>query len=43
MHRIVYTSSSTRLMSEKRLQELLAVSRRNNQRDGISGLLIYHD
>jgi hypothetical protein len=38
---LVYVSSAVTLMSRHALVELLTVSRRNNQRDGVSGLLLY--
>ncbi|MGY6632609.1 MAG: BLUF domain-containing protein [Alkalilacustris sp.] len=43
MLRIVYFSSSPTPLSPEDLAALLAVSRRNNAADGITGLLLYHD
>lgn len=40
---LVYLSSATRLFSDAELDDILAVSRRNNARDGITGLLVYRD
>jgi len=40
---IVYFSHAARIFDDAALMELLAVSRRNNQRDGITGMLLYHD
>lgn len=41
MRRIVYLSSATRLMSDADLMELLRVSRVNNARDDVTGMLFY--
>ena len=43
LHRIIYISSATRLLSESDLSALLAVSRRNNAAEGLSGMMLYHD
>ena len=43
MRRVTYISAATRLLSPEDIRDILAVSRRNNQRDGISGMLAYHD
>ena len=43
MQRIVYLSSTPTLFSPDEIAALLAVSRRNNAGDGITGLLLYHD
>lgn len=43
MYRTIYLSAATRLLTEPDIEALLAVSRRNNARDGITGLLMYHD
>ncbi len=40
---LVYVSSATRLLSEAELIELLQTARTNNQRDGITGMLLYSD
>ena len=40
---MVYASSATVPFSKDDLRELLEHSRRNNERVGISGLLLYHD
>ncbi len=40
---VVYVSSATRLFSEQELIGLLRVSRNNNQRDAITGMLLYKD
>lgn len=37
----VYTSAAVRDMNDEDLQSLLAQSRANNQRDGITGMLLY--
>jgi hypothetical protein len=41
MRRIVYLSTATRLMSDADLMEVLRVSRVNNARDGVTGVLLY--
>ena len=41
MRRIVYLSTATRLMSDADLMEVLRVSRVNNVRDGVTGVLLY--
>ncbi|MGA2411874.1 MAG: BLUF domain-containing protein [Candidatus Binataceae bacterium] len=38
---IVYVSTATQLFDAEDLEELLGVARRNNQRDGITGMLLY--
>jgi hypothetical protein len=40
---MVYVSAARRLFSEDELAALLYLSRANNQRDGITGLLLYMD
>lgn len=40
---LVYVSSASRAFSPSELTTLLAVSRRNNTRDAISGMLVYRD
>lgn len=40
---LVYVSAATAPFSPAELDALLATSRRNNSRDGISGILIYRD
>jgi hypothetical protein len=39
----VYVSSATELLSDAGLDEILRVSRMNNHRDGITGMLLYKD
>ncbi len=41
MRRIVYLSTATRLLSDLELMDVLRVSRHNNERDGVTGLLLY--
>lgn len=41
MRRIVYLSTATHLMSDRELMEVLRVSRDNNARDGVTGVLVY--
>jgi hypothetical protein len=38
---LLYVSSASRLLTETELVELLRVSRENNQRDDITGMLLY--
>ena len=40
MYRIMYMSRATRYISDKELEELLEVSRNNNQKKALTGLLI---
>lgn len=43
MQRIVYLGSTPTLCTPEEIAALLAVSRRNNAADGISGLRLHHD
>lgn len=43
MHYIVYVSAATKPFSKSELLELLAKARENNQRLGVTGLLLYKD
>jgi hypothetical protein len=43
VYQIAYISSSRTLLDEAQLLDILTLSRRNNSRDGISGILMYHD
>jgi hypothetical protein len=43
MHYLIYLSSAKRLFSDQDLEDILMVSRRNNSRSDITGLLLYHD
>lgn len=43
MMMLVYVSSATRLLSQPDLLKLLHTSRKNNQRDRITGVLLYDD
>lgn len=40
---IVYVSSAPRLLTPETLDSILAESRRNNERSGITGMLLYAD
>ncbi|WP_051881374.1 BLUF domain-containing protein [Parvularcula oceani] len=40
---VIYTSSATGAVSEDDLRDILAVSRRNNSRLGLSGVLLYRE
>ena len=43
MRRVIYLSSAREDFSTADIEQILEVSRRNNSRDGITGLLAYHD
>lgn len=43
LHCLIYVSSTDLMPQQADLDEILAVSRRNNDRDGITGMLLYHD
>ena len=38
---LIYISSAVELMNDEQLEDLLALSRRNNQRKNITGMLLY--
>lgn len=41
MLHLVYVSSAQELLTDEQILDILHVSRRNNERDGITGLLLY--
>ena len=43
MLQMIYTSVASRKFSADELKELLVIARRNNSRDGITGMLLYKD
>jgi hypothetical protein len=43
MHRLIYTSTATRLLKEDELFKLLNSARSKNSADHITGILIYHE
>ena len=43
MDQVVYSSAAAEPFSEARLTELLARARTNNERLGVSGMLLYHE
>ena len=43
MYRLVYISSASSIYSADQLKDILTSSRRNNERSGITGILLYHD
>lgn len=43
MHRIIYLSSGVKIFSDEEINDLLKISRENNQNNGITGLLLYSD
>ena len=42
LNRLVYVSNASAFFREEELLEILKVSRRNNERDGLSGLMVFH-
>ncbi|WP_092891658.1 BLUF domain-containing protein [Roseicitreum antarcticum] len=43
VYQLAYVSSSRTRLYEALLNDILTVSEKNNTRDGISGILMYHD
>lgn len=43
MYRLTYTSYASRLFNRNTLSAITAVSRRNNAKTDVTGLLVYHD
>jgi hypothetical protein len=43
LHRMVYVSAARAPLAAEDLAQILATSRWNNARDGITGLMLYHD
>ena len=43
MHCLIYVSAAKRQMTEDELADLLRACRKNNQRNGITGMLLYKD
>jgi len=43
LRQVVYISSATQHFSAEALDDLLARARANNERSGITGILLYHD
>ncbi|MCR8826183.1 BLUF domain-containing protein [Pseudosulfitobacter koreensis] len=43
LHQLVYVSSSTEPISPDEISRILETSRQNNDRDDVTGLLLYHD
>jgi len=43
LHRLVYTSTSKKLLDDRELQKILRSARNHNLVSEITGLLIYHD
>jgi hypothetical protein len=43
LRQVVYISSATQHFSPEALEELLAWARANNERSGITGILLHHD
>ena len=43
LYRLLYVSSASHRMSHQELVDLLQQSRRNNERQGITGMLLYKD
>ena len=43
LNRLVYVSNASAFFREEELLEILKVSRRNNERDGLTGLMVFHE
>jgi len=43
LYHLIYISTANHAMNDQDLMEILQVSRRNNERDGLSGMLLYKD
>jgi len=43
MYYIIYLSSATQLFDNQELQDILEVSNKNNEQQGVTGLLLYSD
>lgn len=43
MYQLIYVSTAVEQMSSDQLRELLSVSRQNNIKDGVTGMLLYHE
>lgn len=43
MHRLIYTSTASRLLGQSELHKLLNSARKKNAEESITGLLIYHE
>jgi hypothetical protein len=43
IHQLIYASAATAPFDDERLAALLSVARANNERDGLSGMLVYED
>ena len=43
MYQLAYSSACTSKMTSDMLNDIFCTSQENNQRDGISGVLMYHD
>ena len=43
MYRVTYSSHASRVFSRTSLSAITTVSRRNNQRHEVTGMMIYHD
>lgn len=43
MYFLIYLSTASSLLSDEDLRDILLVSRRNNERNDITGMLLYHE
>jgi hypothetical protein len=43
MHQVVYSSAAVEAFSEAQLTDLLSRARQNNERLGVTGMLLYHE
>lgn len=43
MYQLIYVSTAVKQMSADALRELLTIARRNNIKEGVTGMLLYHE
>lgn len=43
LHRLIYVSAARGEVTPEQLDSILAVARKNNERAGVTGLLLFHD
>ena len=43
MHQVIYSSAAVEPFSDAELAQLLSLARANNERLGVTGMLLYHD
>ena len=42
MQQLIYISTASKTLNDRQVSEMLARSRGNNSRTGVTGLLVYH-